>query len=339
MPRGRSNTYGSAVYKYNPRMPSRYRSGSVASNQSGTSRSRSTYNNRRKKRYYSNSKKKLFDKKINTTTETRIVEIVKKEIAVKHKNLLKRTYIFCRYNSDTNEFTITQPLQTDNIDWDGRAYQLRFPKIDVETRLNQPELTDVVESGNVNEALDNDGTNQLMIGDDIQGYRWGDVIYIDHLIAKIRVRSLMLDPEDENYQHAFGSVKIKYAFVVVTVDPNDASAILLNPTPKQMLRMDPFGFSPKLDVNIANQNKMLNKKVLIQGTTTVNMNNDATSEQYFTIKKKLEKPLMVKFDPEDQNGIKCDKQIWFVARSTCPVSQPEYKPSLFVCALASYYEP
>lgn len=278
---------------------------------------------------------KLSDTKINTLVEQRMVEIAKKEVEKKLKILTSRKYLFHRYNNLTNEFTILNP-RSDLVDWRGNVVELsNIPKTDVETRANVSQLDDPMTSQN--EADDGNGQNQLMIGDPINGYRWGDMIYIKSLSANLRIRSLNLTEDDFDQ---FGTVKVKYAFVLWRDEESTMAQPLVEPQAQQLLRMNPFGYKGSLDKDLEMDFNGLNTRVLCAGECLLNLNDNQTTERWTTIYKKFDKPISIAYVDTDQTGQRCNKKIYFVCRSTIPSPSNfnDIKPSVYVCTKINYYE-
>ena len=306
-------------------------SGAISKRTSGGSRRPNT--KYRKKPYNA----RLSDKKVNTLVEVRMQEIAKKEVENSLKVLTSRKYLFTRYSPISNEFTALSP-PSDLIDWTGHVVEIsNIHKTDIETRANVPQDDDPLTMGD-EQKLDNDGTNQLMIGDAINGYRWSDIIYIKSVSAQLRLRSFVLD---ENQQlDMFQTVKVKYAFVLWIDDQTEVFDPNVKPDADQLLRMDPWGYKSSLDTVLAMRFNSLKSRILCQGETILNMNDNQTSEKYTVIYKKFNKPIQLVYDSQSQNGQKCNKKIYFVARSTVPANAAynDVKPSLYVCTKINYYE-
>lgn len=321
--------------------PGNYRS---RSSSFGTTSTKTSYRGRgrkankfvKSKRSYQKNKK-LLDKKINTLVESRMQEIAKDEIDKNLKVLTSRKYLFTRYNPTNNEYSPLVP-PSDLIDWNGHVVELsNIPKTDIETRGNLPQLNDLLTS--INEQTgDNDGTNQLMIGDPMNGYRWSDIIYIRSVSAQLRIRSFELQ-EDIDLD-IFGTVKVKYAFIMVTDEQDVMYDPLEEPEANQMLRMDPWGYKSSLDTDLALVFNSLKSRILCQGETTLVLNDSQTSEKYTTIYKKFNKPIQLVYKADDQNGQRVNKKIYFVTRSSVPANAAYngVKPSLFACTKINYYE-
>ena len=293
-------------------------------------------NNKKKGRRHTGSK--LSDKKINTMVETRMVEIAKKEVEKNLKFLTSRKYLFCSYNNNTNVYTVLAP-RSDLIDWDGNVVELsNIPKVDVETIPNVPQANDPMTM--VNEAADGDGGNQLMIGDTIHGYRWGDTIYIKSLSANLRLRSVQLEADGSDLD-LYGTIKINYAFVLWRDEETTMDLVLTEPEAIELLNTPkPFGYSGKLDRSIEMKFNGLNTRTLCSGSCLLNVNDNMTTERFTSIYKKFDKPIQITYDDNDQNGQRCNQKIYFVIRSTVP-SAGAYagiKPSVYVATKINYYE-
>lgn len=277
----------------------------------------------------------LSDKKINTLVEVRMQEIAKKEVEKNLKTLTSRKYLFHTYTPATNVYTLTTPNRRDLIDWAGRVVEVsNIPKTDIETITNAPQVDDIDTA--MDENADGDGPNQLMIGDAIDGYRWGDTIYVKSVSANLRLRSFELQSNDVDL---FQSVKIKYAFVLWRDEEDTMHDITAEPDADELLMLQPFGYSAKLDSTLNMKFHGLKKTVLCQGETILNMDDIQSSEKFHTIYKKFDKPIQLKYDSNDQNGQLCNKKIYFVCRSTMPAATTDTsKPSVFVCTKINYYE-
>lgn len=295
----------------------------------GKSSSKKTYHNKKRRAGTS----KLSDTRINTLVEKRMVEIAEKTVHDNLKILTSRKYLFHRYNPNTNEFTVFDP-QRDLIDWTGSVVELsNIPKTDIQTRLNAPQADDPDTA--VIEPLDGDGANQLMLGQAINGERWGDIIYIRSLSAQIRVRSFQLTSEDMNL---YGQVKVKYAFVLWRDIEENMDDAIVEPSASQLLRLNPWGYKGSLDKSLEMEFNALNSRVLCQGETILNVDENQTTERFTNIYKKFKKPIQISYDVEDQNGQKCNQKIYFVCRSTVPPTYDDIKPSLYACTKVNYYE-
>lgn len=288
----------------------------------------------KKKRRFQNSSK-LSDKKINTLVEQRMVEIAKEEVEKNLKVLTSRKYLFHTYNPLTNEFQVLAN-RSDLIDWKGRVVEVsNIPKTDVQTTLNQPQIDDPDTAQDEN--ADGDGPNQLMLGQTIHGERWGEIIYIKSLSANVRLRSILLEDTDIDL---FGTVKIKYAFVMWRDDEATMDLVGVEPESQQLLRMNPFGYKGALDKSLEMDFNGLNTRILCQGECMLNLNESQTTERFTTIYKKFDKPLQIIYNERSQNGQVCNKKIYFVCRSTVPspLSYADIKPSVYVCTKINYYE-
>lgn len=309
----------------------------------GTTRTKRSYKRRaRKANKFIKSKKsyqrnkKLLDKKINTLLESRMQEIAQDEIEKNLKVLTSRKYLYVKYNPQTNDFQVIQPTRRDLIDWEGRVTELtNIPKTDMETLPNIPQAVDDLDTA-IDETVNNNGVNTVMIGDPVNGYRFSDIIYIRSLSAQLRIRSFGLTSDDIDI---FQTIKIKYAFIMVTGSQNEMYDPLHEPSAKNLLRMDPWGYKSSLDPVQALEFNQVKSRILCQGETTLNMTEEQTSEVYTVIHKKFDKPLQLVYESDDMIGQKVNHKIYFVTRSTIPYSYTEdIKPSLYACTKINYYE-
>lgn len=280
---------------------------------------------------------KLLDKKINTATEVACLRIAKAEIEKNLKINTKRNYLFHTYDLETNEFAVLLD-RPDLIDWTGQVVELsNIAKTDAQTLPNQPQADDPL-TGNLDENNDLDGPNQIMLGQDISGERWTDIVYVKSLSAQVRLRSFMLDTDDLDL---FQTIKIKYAFILVQDDEATMMDVNNKPDANEMLFMQPFGYGgAKLDKELSFVFTARKRKVLCSGQTILNMNNDQTSEKFHSIYKKFDKPIQIVYPARDQNGQQANKKIYFVCRSTIPADSgyDGVKPSLYACCKINYYE-
>lgn len=304
----------------------------------GTSVSKKVYTRKPRHKFRRRKgNKKLLDKKINTAVEFRMQQIAKKEVEKNRALLTLRQYLYVDYNLITNTFNVLG-TRYDLIDYDGIVTEISaIPKTDVETRTNVPRADNPHTAFNENTG-DNDGANQLMVGDPINGYRWGDVVHVQSVSAQIRLRSFQLTDSDMDL---FQLIKVKYAIVLVEQDQDIMDDVAEVPECNQMLRINPWGFmGAKLDRDLQITFSSLKKRVLCQGETTLNLTDIQTSEKFTTIYKKFPKSIPLHFLPTSQNGQKCDKKIYFCAVSSVPAHSDynDIKPSLFACVKLNYYE-
>lgn len=279
---------------------------------------------------------KLSDKKINTLVEVRMQEIAKKEFAKSLKVLVSRKYLFNSYDPSTNIWTNLSG-NPHLIGWDGQVVELsNIPKTDIQTQVNVPQADDPLTS--LDENADGDGTNQLMLGQPIDGERWGDVIYIKGVSAQLRLRSFELTGSDLDL---FQTIKIKYAFVMLRDEESIMDSVADKPTANECVRLDPWGYQPQLDKSLNMIFHGRKKKVLCQGETILNMNSTETSEKFHTIYKTFSSPIQLVYDENSQNGQRVNKKIYFVIRSTIPENSgyDGVKPAVYVCSKIRYYEP
>lgn len=279
----------------------------------------------------------LSDKKINTLVEVRMQEIAKKEVQKNLKVLTSRKYLFVNYDLLTNEFNTISPARPDLVDWVGNVVELsNIAKTDSATTPNVPQVDDP--DTMQDENADGDGPNQIMLAQDINGERWGDIIYIKSVSANLRIRSMQLTDEDLDL---FQSIKVTYAFVLWRDEETTMDDVTAEPDANQLLKSpQPWAYQAKLDKALNMVFHGLKTTVLCKGETILNMNDISTSEKFHTIYKTFDKPIQISYDPRSQNGQRCNKKLYFVCRSTIPAHQDyqDVKPSVYACTKVNYYE-
>lgn len=237
-------------------------------------------------------------------------------------NLIFRSYLFADYDSHLN---VMGP-QT-RVGWQGFTTILpRVPIMDQQTLgvgALQPPVADNIVIDKFNPATVY-GVNLIApqaTGKD--GYRSGRKISIKNVSFGIRVTH---DPYYENpliYEHSF----LKWA-VVVTQNATQ-SAAGAKPVPSMVLRMKTFGYSSRLDQQIAQQTGHQKYRVLMRGTIKNTYSDTRCVQTQRTYHAKCNIPIEFAQNDmvgEQQTGINA---MYLVVRSNIPDPLPnmqDYRP-------------
>lgn len=296
--------------------------------------------------------KKLMDKKINTALEVRMQEIAQSQRA----SLVSRTWLtrpptgqardipptfgpagenlsYCPY-----EDILTTPYISDYID--------RIRATDINTPLNIEDPT--LPSGS--------GVNRGMLTAAIHGFRRGNTIKIKAISLDIRIKSDLgmdrfhdtdnntaLSAIQRSYQQTQGRIFLEYKVVQVSVSNVNQSLPDGEDVAVLALKYRNWGYSPVLDVELKEEQRMYKYKTLISGKvncspqisftkvghdvmpTTGDKDPSVSIVPYFreiSQYKKFSIPIKIEYDEADQNGLgKTTTALYFVARSNVQPGQ------------------
>lgn len=282
---------------------------------------------------------KLQDKKINTLVEVRMQEISKQEIAKSRVLLTSRKHLFHNYSATTNVFSplMEGQFDTSKIGWEGRTVELsNIQQSDVDFSIRLGQSNDPATGGD--ETAHGDGAGLGAMTKNLQGRRVGNIIQIQSVSANVRVRGLKLDYNVTNNDN-INKVMVHYAFVLWRDEEIIMSDPATIPDPNQLLNQPyPWDYVSKIDLSLEQEFNGLKTRVLCSGKTQVTLNRNRTDEKFTAIFKKFKKPITIQYDPQSQNGQKCNQKLIFVCRSTCPDNQTAYLPSVHVLTKVNYFE-
>lgn len=298
--------------------------------------------NKRRKR--GGKKAKYRQQMLSTNTVTKIASKVARLEAAKNRiSLVKRNYLFPEalgipvYTPTTNVFSNGLPC-----DWLGyRVRMMRVPLQDVDMVVNAPEFDDPLTQDN--EFLDGDGLAQGQITKSQHGRRTGNVIKLSGIGINIRLR---LPPGTGMTTHSpdpklFGKVEFKWA--VVLWRSNQMANPLIHPEVHELLEYRPWGYTPKLDIDLSRFHKDVKIRTLMSGKTTLRQTDSNQVDRYISRFLRLKDPIEIKYQVGDQNGTASESwRCYFVCRSNVPASDADYdsvRPQVVACSKCFYYEP
>ena len=282
------------------------------------------------------SKNKLMDKKINTLFEKRAQEIVKNELVKNRVNLIRRIFHYGTYNESFNHFEPGIAL-----DWRGSIKSLHFiPKTDLNQPVNQLGGVQDPEDTDDDNPVDVDGPVQGITTESLMGKRSEDFVKISGITIGLRILLKNIDSQ----HNLLGSVRIRWA-VVAFRDEGLINSPLVEPDIDQLLNMQEFGYSKKIDINDENSDNLgYIKKVLLSGKIDMKYDMTANREEFIHRHVKLNNPLELRWDPRDQTGQEPLKwRLFFILRSTVPNNPPGfnfdvYKPDVKAFSMVHYYQ-
>lgn len=329
------------------------------------------YNNRRKYKkkssYYKGKKKTLpnkklslrdlqsnkIDSKIELALANKIKYLAKQEIQKELVFLVKRDFIWSKYNRDLNEF-----------DNNGTAIHFKgiplignfntqiseiggIPMMDNDTRLihwttanNTPVINDPNQNNDLNYAQ-----VQALIGDNVvapqtsfgvpnpHGFRTSASVKINSCSLDLRV-ILEEQPDDSDY----APILIKVAIIAVRNQLQVGDNFVL-PLCEELMNIPTFGKSTKLDITQNDQESKWKKKTLLMIERYIKPNVEHNVSRFYHVHKTLKTPLIVNFLSDDQSGFNklTNYKIYVVARSSTAVSAAaEHTPKISVCSKLNY---
>lgn len=318
------------------------------------------------KRWIRSKRNKNRQQLLSVNTIERIAERIHKTEASKERiNLVKRNYLYSSYVPEDNYWADTvapaggfADETYTQIDYTGRVTELsNIAQVDVNFLTNAPQNDDPM-TGNVDEKSDDedaDGSGQGAPTESMNGRRLHAQIKISAVSAFLRVRSLLMDADYDQY----ASISIRYAFVLWKNDGMniaDGSGDFPKPTAKQLLQFNAIGFHRQLDASIVEAEDTQKIRVLCRGECSLTQTTLKTVEFTKRLFKKFDDPIIINYEPTSQNGQKTAGDLWklyFVCRSNIPrgitvtnqgdplfgrATTHPYKPLVNVCTKVHYFE-
>lgn len=286
------------------------------------------YTSRKK---YTVSTRKLRDKSLNTLVEKRMAEIAKQQIAKNRVSRVKRNYCFGEYDAALNSF-----IDGTSQDFNGKVvYLSNIQLLDNVTAINIPPADDP--DTMENEALDNDGVNQIAPTQDPNGRRSNDTVLITGVNVDVRGKlERILDAGDIEYKN----VRVWWAVVKVVENPYN-SAPYVEPSADELLPFRGFGYTHKIDADEEADKVSAKKTTLLKGSMSLRLNESETDVKFWNKYVRFKNPIKIKYALGDQTGANpINTRIYFVIRSTTPAGDhANYKPITHVCTKLYYYEP
>lgn len=313
--------------------------------------------NKKNTRPYKVSIQKLASKKIDSLLERRMVEIANSN----RVSLISRKYLFGTFDVENNFIYSFGDISRNN--WGGRVVELsNLPKTDVNFPTNIPEISDDVETTNINEALgDQAGAQKGMILHTKNGRRSGDHVKINGITVSLFIQSMAtnrtqsLQFENDEYkptelpnEQLYCYTRIRWAIVsvrsdLIIADPN------YEPAANRLIKWNTIGFSNRLDTLAENETSNLKVKTLLTGSVSIrnelNNHNCKQVNRYV----KFDNPLLIQYTPVSQTGKEVVKsKLYFVLRTNIPdhtdvagvsLDRLEYAyPGIFAITKLHYFE-
>lgn len=297
------------------------------------------------KRKYNTSVGLLKTKKIDSLIESRMKKIAEDTVNQNRKTLVDRRHLWHKYDKVNNIFL----EQGDDglIDWHGKMCCLtdKIQKADMEMIANTPPADDP--NTGEQEALDGDGIAQGQYTQTLNGRRIGETIYVTGISCRVRARVIardLYDPDGELTETTdIGQIRLKYKCVIVKEGASrDLSVVPY--TPAELLKWKYWGYDSRIDQDDVNAQFNVggpNVRTVCSKEKTYKISTLRTIEDFDKIYVHFKKPVKIQYPPEDQNGDHSFPKIYFVARSTVPVT-PDLTyipmcPDLQVLTKLNYY--
>lgn len=295
----------------------------------------------RRKRVYKVSTSKLLDKKINTIYERRAREIAQKEIARNIVHLIDRRFHFGNVNREFNQFANGTP-----VFYDGVVVPLaNIDKTDVNFVVNAPDVNGMHDDL-TNPEVDNDGAQQGIFTQSMHGRRSTETVLIDGLKCSLKI---FLERSDSFVGQDLSTVILRWAVVArYTSNAMADQGGTVVPEPEELLRMQTWGYSSKLDTQEQQEqtNLWIKDRTLLKGRTSFQISDIRAQEKTSSRYVKFKRPMKLTFMPEDQNGFQSKTcKLWFVCRTNVPHSGPgqpidytPFAPRIHLCSKVYYHE-
>lgn len=238
-------------------------------------------------------------------------------------------------------------------------------KTDVSMVANTPELQDPDLFVHIGEVADADGAQQGMFTQPIQGKRTSDSIRVtgfdisikalfravavleaDHQLIGDMGPTEVPPAQPPNVPRRIETVILKYAIVGTLRDQNIDLEAFADPVVRELLPFNTWGYNRLLDPYESTFEGWIKKRTFINGQLKVALS--STRDKDLTVFRsiKLKNPLVIKYDPTDQNGTRTyDWAFYLVLRSNIPVTDATqtddfsaYAPQVSVCTKLHYFE-
>lgn len=292
------------------------------------------YNRRKRKRKSTSFGRKLLkdsrDARTSSAAEKAVKVIAKREAEKLIPKLLFRRYLFANYDADTN---IMLEGSATRIDWNGEIVALaQIPLMDNATiptyaMQNDPDIRP-------NPQVYNFGVNVIAPMRSFDGFRRGSAISIRKISLGLRFWTEQIGV---GVPQLLDNVFVKYKVIAVQEDVAQQSQALSAPPADEVLPMNIFGYSSRLDRDIEEVSRPYKVRTLLSGGQLLNYSTTSRQtrqKQHFL---SLKRPLRIEYasgDPAtgaapDQYGQRVTGpwKIYLVLRSSCPATYAAlYKP-------------
>lgn len=286
------------------------------------------------------------------STQT-VADIAKEVHHDETPKLINRQYLFADYDPRSNLWTRFTPI-SEIVDWDTTNKQVcvsNIRHVDMATVPNIPVADNPETMRDEQKQAAADGPNVIMPIFPMNGRRSSDTVAVYAVSALVRLRAVRINPNI--YQD---KVTFKFGFYSWTkIDASGHLDNLTNPDIQTLVKWQPQGYSSQLDdlqaganyqgIPYATRNldMLMNSekvRVLAQKEETVNISSieGSVNMRVVRIYKEFKDPIIIKYDPNDQEGFKhLNQKLYFAIRSDLPnLITADIEPLANVCTKLYY---
>ena len=270
-----------------------------------------------KKRYskkkYSVSTARLKTAKIDSLVESRMLAIAKKEDRKNNPSLCLRRYCWVDYDPFTNEFANLGTAPSNTFDWEGQAICLtRFiVKQDTATVTNIGVLDNPLTQLREDVDRANDGANILTTVKHDHGRRTGEEIFIRGWSLDCRIICNFSHDPGVPEPNLYDKIDIHIALIKIRRELGIVFA------PKQLMRINPWGYHSALDSQIEQENYLYNPVTLFRTKVTVTNGTEMHPNIIFRkFKGYFKNPVKISYAENDINARTPNYDVYLVCRST-----------------------
>ena len=289
------------------------------------------------KKKYTPNLGKLVDSKVNTLLEQRMVAIAKKEARLTNPSLCLRKYCWVDYEPFQNKFSPLATSVSNSFDWEGQLVNLtdKIVKADIATVTNNPIPDDLNTQFREDTDRAADGVNILTTMKTAHGRRTGDQIFLTGYSLNHRIICDFTNLDEENQ---YDKIDIHIGLIKIR---REAVGVVVPYTPKDLLRINPWGYHSALDPQIEQENYTYNPIILFRDKVTISNSSEKHNNIVFkNFRGFFPKPIKIDYRTTDINARSANYDVYLVVRSTVASTgddeDKQSKPYCQTCAKLYY---